>query len=292
MSTPINHHYVSQCHQREFFNEAAGYIYVYDKELKNFYRKKTTKTLFSGDHINSKQGSDYVDHTTLETELKLLFEDDFKVRIDQLKAFIIEPKNLQEMYEILGWFTLMGILGQIRHPKFKTQLTELLRNMGTDVLNISTGISKGIISKFLKDQLKTPYDNNLSYIDTALRILERMEPMEYVIYSIECDTHFILPDTSCFQVRGQLKPYPNQLINEIIQVGIPLTDKIFVLASSSALGTNENGIQSILEEDAHMAMNINLDLFHFAYKSIACKDEQYLKQVVEFAYRAENYPSL
>lgn len=283
MSTPINHHYVSQCHQREFFNEDTGFIYVYDKERKNYYKKRTTKSLFSSDLLNSKQELDSIDHTSLETELKILFEDDFKRHIERVKAFVIEQKDLQEMYETLGWLTLMGILGQIRHPRFKEQLTELLRKMGSDVINVSTGIPKKRISQLLKDQLSTPYDNRLSYINTALRILERMEPMEYILYSIECDAHFILPDTSCFQIRGQLKPYPNTLVKEITQIGIPLTDKVFIMSNSSLLGLRENGIQFIREGDEAMANDINIDLFHFAYKAVACKDEEYLREIVNLS---------
>ena len=45
--------------------------------------------------------------------------------------------------------------------------------------------------------------------------------MEYEIFSIEADFHFILPDTSCFQIRRQLQPYANQFIHEIGQIGIP-----------------------------------------------------------------------
>lgn len=280
MSTPINHHYVSQCHQREFFNKDTGFIYVYDKEVKNYYKKQTTKSLFSSDLLNSKQELEAVDHTSLETELKILFEDDFKRHIERVKAFVIEQDNLQEMYETLGWLTLMGILGQIRHPRFKEQLTELLRKMGGDVMSLSTGISKERITQMLKDQLRTPYDNRLSYINTALRILERMEPMEYILYSIECDAHFILPDTSCFQIRGQLKSYPNNLVNEITQIGTPLTDKIFLMSNSSLLRLGENGIQFIREGDEAIATDINTDLFHFAYKAVACKDEKYLREIV------------
>jgi hypothetical protein len=281
VSIPKNHHYVSQCHQREFFNKETGYIYVYDKEKKNFYRKETTKTLFSKDYLNSKENSGDLDHITLERELKILFEDDFDKFVNLVKAFVVEPINLPEMYEILGRFTLMGTLGQLRNPLFKKQLTELTRRMETDVLNMSTGFDKDMISTFLTAKLKTPYDNRIGYIDTALRILERMEPMEYELFSIESDVHFILPDTSCYQVRGQLRPYPNTPIQEITRIGMPLTDKIFLLASSSLLKGNRNGIQSILEEHAALAMEININLFHFAYTAVACKDENYLRTVVE-----------
>lgn len=283
MNAPKNHHYVSQCHQREFFNETDKAIYIYDKERNNFYKKLTTKSLFSEDDLNTKRKSDGLDYTTLETELKILFEDNFPKLLTRIKSFVLDPQEVQDFYEnVLGWFVLMGIIGELRHPKFKKQLDEIMLRIGTDTLHVATGIDRQKIPEYLKSRQKTPYNNELSYITTAIRIFERMEPMEYEIYVIETQAHFILPDTSCVQIRGQLQQYMNAFITEITQVGIPLTDKIFLLANSSKLGIKANGIQYIkTAEDEEMVTEINRDLFQFARKAVACKDKNYLKTFVE-----------
>jgi hypothetical protein len=283
MNIPINHHYVSQCHQREFFNAEDKGIYVYDKTKSNIYKKLTTKSLFSEDNLNTKSDAGRIDYTTLEKELKVLFEDDFPKLVARINKFVVEPQDLQDVYEnVLGWFTLLGIIGELRHPLFKKQLDEVMTKMATDTLHMSTGISREKIVDYLKSKKDTPYNNDLGYIETALRIFERMEPMEYELCVIETDSHFILPDTSCFQIRGPLQKYLNPFINEIIQIGIPLTDKIFLIANSSKLGPHDNGIQYIrTAEDEEIVDEINSRLLDFAKVAVACKDEKYLRTFIE-----------
>jgi hypothetical protein len=81
------------------------------------------------------------------------------------------------------------------------------------------------IKHYLRTKQKTPYSNQLNYISIALEILEKMEPLYFMIYSIESNDHFILPDNSCFQIRGQLKNYPNNLINEITSWRYDINDE-------------------------------------------------------------------
>ena len=78
MSTPINHHHVSQCHSRLFFNEQDKKIYYYDKELDKFDYKLTTKSLFSENYANTKLENDEFDHKSVEDELNQYFEKDFE----------------------------------------------------------------------------------------------------------------------------------------------------------------------------------------------------------------------
>ena len=126
MSTPKNHHYVSQCHQKEFFNDSTGLIYVYDKELNNHYSKQTSKSLFSEDQLNTRESNGNLDQSTLETELKLLFEDEFSIHTRQVEGFLKSQDEMQKSYESMCWLTMLGILGEIRHPYFKKNLDKIL----------------------------------------------------------------------------------------------------------------------------------------------------------------------
>ncbi len=47
MSTPKNHHYITQAHIRNFFNKEDKCIYLYDKKSKRFFTKNTSKSIFS-----------------------------------------------------------------------------------------------------------------------------------------------------------------------------------------------------------------------------------------------------
>jgi hypothetical protein len=281
MSIPKNHHYVSQCHQKEFFNYKSGLIYLYDKEKDNFYNKKSTKKLFSEDHLNTKEFKGKIDQTTLEKELRILFEDNFSKHVDKVKQFLDSQHKIQDTYESLCWLTIIGILGELRHPQYKKFLDDTMIEFESDILFSRIGLGKEKIKNYLRSIQKTQYSNLQSYVSVALRILEKMEPLDFVIYSIESNDNFILPDTSCFQIRGQLKNYPTSFIKEIIQVGIPLNDKLFILATPQGLKSELHGIQFINEDNSKMVFEINKDLFDFSRKAVACKDQDFLRKTIE-----------
>ncbi|MFM9947997.1 MAG: DUF4238 domain-containing protein [Saprospiraceae bacterium] len=281
MSTPTNHHYVSQCHQRGFFNDGTQLIYLYDKELNNFYPKKSTKTLFSEDHLNTRLENGSLDHSTLERELKILFEDDFVKHVSIIEKFLVLKERQEEAYEALCWLTMLGILGELRHPQYKKTLDRTLLKFQSEIFSRIHDFSPEEIVKHLSQKQKTPYSNYVDYASIALRILKKMEPLDFMIFSIESDDHFLLPDTSCFQLRGQLKNYADAGIQEIIQIGIPLTDKLFILATPQSLKTTLHGACIIQDNDSDCVNMINKDLYLFARKAVACKDDYYLHEIIK-----------
>jgi hypothetical protein len=259
MSIPVNHHYVSQCHQKEFFNLSTGLIYLYDKELENHYSRTSSKHLFSEDNSNTKEENGIIDRTTLEMELKILFEDEYSKHVRTIEEFVISQHDKDTTYQSLCWLTLLGIIGEMRHPKFKSEIDNTVWKMQSDIIGKYYDFSKEEILQVLEKKQKTPYSNRLSYLDAAFKILEKLEPLDFLIVSIESNDNFILPDTSCFQRRGQLRQYPNPYISEIIQVGVPLTDKLYILASPQSLKSEMSGIK--FERNDHSKLVYGIKTF-------------------------------
>lgn len=286
MNEPKNHHYVSQCHQKKHFNFDDKKIYIYDKELNNHYHKKTTKTLFSKEHGNTINSNGIIDQTTREKELQLIIENDFNKNIDVITDFLDHKNGSKNVYSSLCSMALIGILGEMRNPLFNEELLIADNRMKASVfsrklrLEQNINLNKELVFKILENKRIDKYPNIISYVKMANKIIESMEPFDFMVYSIESDDYFLLPDNSGFQVRGQLKKHPNNVINEIIQVGIPITDKIFILATSKSIGSNNNGIQFINDDNSKMVYEINKDLFSFARKGVACKSEAFLKKTV------------
>lgn len=279
MSIPKNHHYVSQCQLREFYNEGERRIYLYDKQLRNHYSKPGLKKIFSEDFLNSRQTNAGMDHEQLEFELKILVEDNYPHHLDIVKKFVQDQQNMAEVYEALGWLTMIGLIGEFRHPEFKSTFDQFSDYVESDMLSKITGKSREELIELVENKKKTKYANVIGYLSIALRIFEKMEPMVYSIMSIKSSDCFILPDTSCFQIRGQLRQYPSNLINEIVQVGVPLTPKLFFLATPQHLA-NESGILTINDDNSEKVFEINRDLYDFAYKTVACSDDLYLKNFI------------
>jgi hypothetical protein len=280
MSIPKNHHYVSKCQQKEFFNKSVGKIFVYDKLQHRHYPKSSSKTLFSEDFINSIELNGEVNHEQLELELKILIEDHYPKHLSIVQKFTKDLQDREQTYDSLVWLLILGVLGELRNPLFKESFESISQNIEIDLLARRTGYSKAEIKDFLKCKQKTKFSNLVGYFDTAFRILERMEPFDFAIYSIESTDHFILPDTSGFQLRGQLHNYPNRLINEIIQIGLPISDKLFILGTSKHLQNTPNGIKSIKEDNSEIVFAINKDLYNFSYKTVACSDSDFLSSFI------------
>lgn len=280
MSTPKNHHYVSQCQQAEFFNKEESKIYIYDKELDNHYSKPTTKSLFSEPFLNSREVSGTIDHKRLEEELKILIEDEYPKHLEIIKKFVTEVENKDEAYESLVWLSMLGVLGELRHPEYKKNLDSFSLHVQSDIISKISKFPKEVIERALQEKQKTKFSNLIGYIDTACRILERMEPFAFQIYVIESSDIFILPDTTGFHIRGQLHNYPNPMINEITQIGFPISSKLFILVSSKYLQLDASGIQYIKEDNSQMVYEINKDLFNYAYKGVAARDSKYLRKLV------------
>lgn len=274
MSIPRNHHYVSQCHQKGFFNQNNGKIYLYDKEINNFYERNSSKGIFSGRDLNSRANFGIIDHKSLEDELKIL-EDKFPSHLKIIKDFIEVQNNIEEAYHSLGWMTALGIIGEMRNPQFKRKLDDTLDEITSRVF---TDASEEFKKLYELNRL-TPYSNVVGYIELAQNILDRMQPLKYVIFVIKSDDCFLLPDTSCYQVRGQIKQYINPHIMEIVEVGIPITDKIFVV-STPQINSPAGGINFINEDNSETVYRINKNLYCFAKKTVACSNQNYLKCIV------------
>ena len=159
-------------------------------------------------------------------------------------------------------------------------LDETMLDLESDIFFRRIGFGKEIIKDILRSKQKTPYSSLESYVKVAVRILEKLEPLDFAIYSIESNDHFILPDNSCFQVRGQLENYANPLIEEIIQIGIPINHRLFILATPQKLKTRNHGIQYITDDNSDIVFDINKDLYNFARAGVACKDEEFLKKTI------------
>ncbi len=117
MSIPKNHHHVSQCHIRKFFNNSEKKIYLYDKWEDRYFWSKTTKTIFSEKFSNSKIHNGRVNHEILEKELKV-FEDDFE-KITTLIKYVCENplKPHGENIELMYRLALFGLIGEMRNHR-------------------------------------------------------------------------------------------------------------------------------------------------------------------------------
>lgn len=280
MSIPKNHHYVSQCHIRHFFNEHAGELFLYDKQLDNYFSKGTTKSVFSENELNTKVVEDVIDHTSLEEDLKKSFEDDFNRHVKVVEELTESPKNANPTFkDSIRYLAKYGIAGEIRTPFHKRETDESLLEGLTQFMlkGIPTEASRGYLRKNL---FKSKYSNHIKYSEFAELVLKSMGDFFAKIYFLKGDDYFLLPDRPSVTRRAKINTYNNPNIEEIAMIGIPLTSKIFLYIESRKLSDNKDSIVSLNPGDSLITV-LNTMLYMQADKQVACQNEKYLKDFVK-----------
>jgi hypothetical protein len=262
MQEHVNHHYVSECHLKEFFNSEEGQIYLFDKQLNNFYQKPGTKKIFSEKDLNTKLLGDKVDRQSMEIELQVLFEDDFAKHLAAVMQFHVDHNAIEKVYEDMNYLALMALVGEYRNPAYKSRLDQAMDSPKIHV----TGANE--------PDPKLKYQNTKGYLDVAHILLKDMDPITFAIVSINSNDHFIVPDTSGFLARQNLD------IGHVMQFGLPISDKLFLLGRSTRMGKYPTTSVTIDHEESEIVFRINSDLVNYAYKTVACKDKVFLKKTI------------
>lgn len=286
MSTPINHHYVSQCHIRSFFNDRDKKIYCYDKHLDNFYYKQTTKTLFSEEYSNTRNVNGTFDHQSLEDELNDYFENDFERHSKAIAAFAETPSDFnEEIMESIFYVISYGLISDVRFPSNKK-----IADDGVDTLLLETAMKIRLLGdeqqasqleKFISESKKTKYSNVIDYTGVAARRLKAMGDLDFTIFRINTEEVFLLPDVGCILQRGRINNYINPYLQEVAIVGIPLTDKIFVSGCSKKVGNTSSGILTINDLDSEIVKELNSNIYDCAHKTVVTSDDIQLKEIIK-----------
>ena len=283
MSIPINHHYVSQCQIRNFFNHSEEKIYLYDKILKKPFERKSTKRVFSEDESNTRITNEQIDHLSLEKDLKDNFEDDFTKHFEVISKITSNPKYVTpNLRDAIIWLTKYGIAGEIRIPAKKKESDDVIKDFLFNKLLPSAALEFKNELEELKTQIgKTKYTNTVQYSEFANQVFKSMGGINWILYVIKCDHYFLLPDRPSIAKREKINEYFNPDIKEIAMVGIPLSSKIFLHSESKKLRKFNDKIIELAEQDVSIIEKINHSLYINAQKQVACESKKYLANFIK-----------
>lgn len=285
MSIPKNHHYVTECHIEYFKNSETGKYFLYNKELRIFEKPKlSANSIFSEDYSNTRFRDGELDHKGLEDELNISFETDFPKHAKKIIEFVKnQPQSTDSIEPSLRYLVRYAIIYDMRHPNFKKQIDDQHNNLMSQVINTIYYLENGGKSNYkITDfvPLKTKYSNVVGYNEVADIRLELIGDLSIDIVEAEDGSNFILPDTGCYLKRARINNHLNRNIKDIAVIGLPLTDKIFILARSTKLKDVKKGIflskncPSILVEDANRELYLN------AIKSVLSSNKDLLSSIV------------
>lgn len=283
MSTPQNHHYVSQVHIKNFFNYEEGKIYVYDKDRKNHYFKKTTRSLFSERRLNSRFKDGVIDHETIEKDLNDFFEKDFRKNTEIVQAFTNDNRFTEDVRKALIYFVKYGIIGDMRTPRYKKNVDDTIIEALSKISENATASLKNQINDMFKFTENVKYSNLLDYSELADKILGAMGNVIFqIMIPKNEEDFFILPDVAAATTRAKINKYYNPDTEEIAFVSIPLSSKIYIHFHSQKLFQGKKVPDSnIWDCSSKQVAILNKANLGYSQCKIACESEAYLKAFIE-----------
>jgi hypothetical protein len=282
MSTPINHHYVSQCQLRAFFNEAEGKIHVYDKQLDNLFSKRTTKSIFSEPKLNSTVIAGEVNHNVVEDDLRFYLEDSYSKNLSIIETYITTVSDDEDGFiDALMEMTRLGVIGEMRHPSHKKNVDDQVYGVLEIFAPIAADKLKEEIKEAFEERKKTKYSNSLRYAQMSGEILKKMGEINFTIIYISNDTdYFILSDCSSTTFRAKINEYFNPDIKDIAMVFMPISSRIAIIAVADRLDNHPGSIKYYTEKDRATLEMLNHMTLANSKKMIACENGEYLRAFI------------
>lgn len=281
MSNPLNHHYVSQCQIRNFFNKEAGKIFLYDKIQHNHFNSTSTKKIFSERHLNSRSKDGIIDTFSLEADLnssvESSFTKNFNILLEAVTTEIIPPDIKDVVIGLLKY----GIAGEIRTPKHKKDTDESIKN-AFDILldNAIPELKQSLDGAFANLRL-TPYSNLLEYSDFVETVFESIGDINFILYVINSDQFFLLPDRPSSTRRERINNHYNPDAKEIAVVQVPLSSKMFLHCESVKFRKFKSRFVELSDLNQTVIDDINKNLYFNANQLVACENEQYLTSLIK-----------
>ncbi|MGZ4054948.1 MAG: DUF4238 domain-containing protein [Bacteroidia bacterium] len=290
----MNHHYVSQVLSRKFFNSDKT-TYQYNKTTKRTKKLRSTKSLFSVKHLNTKLDEEgNIDYSSTEDTLNRYFETDLNKHYNRIIAIVNGDNkvgelipNSENVIESMQFLIGMGIIGEMRTP---WHMTEAAETIFAPLLMIAEGATEELRNNILGYRnMLSGFINKipLDFKEIKDGVAQLMGETTYSIYTAPKDHYFILPDcTSRIKryklveddiIDGQTYINPQMSIGMVI---MPLNSKIIISANARKLITTNNGAHGLYKLKPEVANDFNLILYEAARQGVVCENEEYLKKIV------------
>lgn len=291
MSTPRNHHYVSQVLSKKFLS-VEGRIYKYSKTKDQIVSLNSTRRLFSQVDLNTtfdKEGN--LDHHSVEDKLNVAFEKDFpkyyQVIVDAARSELVTGVALpdsEQITEAASKIVEMGFIGRSRHPMDMLESQNVIFGALLEIANSATEeLKNGILSHIhslsgITNKLKLNFD------ELAKSFVDLMGETTYSIMIAPDDQYFLLPDctaaTRRFKVEddvidGVIYINPAMVIGMVL---MPINSKVLVTAVKTEFFPDQG--HGLYQLSAETMLVYNRVLFENAFEEVACQNKEYLQGLV------------
>lgn len=280
MSTPKKHHFITQCHLKNFKN-SQGELFSFDKDKKTISTISNTQNHFMELSGNSKVISGVTDLGHLEKQLNDNFENLIPKNYNNILKYLSgDTSSIVDFEEALLYFTKYGIAGLIRHPECKKTIEDSVDSVLFNVImpNADEELKKGL-EEFKNKRDKTIHGNYLEYLPFTIDVLNLWEEVNYTIFIIRDENFFLLSDNITWFKRTKLRK--TNFVPCLSQICFPISSKILLLAEAKEIKGKKEPSQ-IKELTKREVNKINKDSYKNSISSIICEDEEYLKTFLQY----------
>lgn len=285
MSTPINHHYVTQALSKNFMQN--GSLFLYYKLTKLIKEKKSTKNLFSEDYLNSILNDNQIlDHKSIENSLNENFEKDYTTHYNIVVNAINSPSKGEKLNILNSLKYLMGLgaIGLMRTPWGQAQRFDSLKESLTPIFEASEDLKQNFI-KYEQERESVKNKSPLDYNQVRTKIFELMGETTFAALLAPDNEYFLLPDCTSIVFRTNLLDdviHNGQILksegNSIASITFPINSKIALFCISKKI--EKDFPSSVLQISKDEVYRYNLAFFNASEKGIVCESKEYLERFI------------
>jgi len=276
MSDSVNHHYVSECLIKNFYNAQEGKIFLFDKQRTNHFSRPGTKKIFSHPYDNTSLMNGKVSNH-IEEELNTYFENDFPRHYQNILAFV-EGDHGRDILGSVEYVAQMGLIGDLRNTVTKNDMEMDVFGAFDHIFSNATG-ELGSEWRNVKDNYREfKLLTRQSYLDYAVDLFSRMGRWNFYLLTSPPGHFFFLSDSTGYIRKGRLNEYFNPDALDTVEIGMPLNSHLFLLVNPEKYRKYDSMLRPA---SAKTCRTINDQLFKFSKKWVACQDKAFLKSYTD-----------
>lgn len=284
MSTPKNHHFLSQVILKKFL-DSEGRLNYYSKTEDSITNKEYSRFDFADSYLNSIiDDNGVIDHKSVEDNLNHNFERDFNRYYDSFFS-ALKDDNHELLNESIKFMIRLGIIGDMRTPEHQIEKQKSIFGGFEQI--------RGLADSKLQQELQEFYDrvspvkNKLpvDYNEIAEGVQELMGDCIYSVFIADVNEYFFLPDNSAVTIRSKLED--DILINgEILEspsrpiatVIFPINSKTIIVSQSAKICPQKShGIYTLQNESVY---KYNKMFLKSARDKVICGKNEYLRTFI------------
>lgn len=285
MSTPKNHHFLSQVLLKKFL-DSEGRLNYYSKSEKCITNKEYSRFDFAELYLNSKiDDNGDIDHKSVEDNLNINFERDFNAHYDSLIT-ALENDDHESLTNSIKFLIRLGTIGDIRTPEHQIETQKLIFGAFEEAAELLD--ANNIRQELQEFQERVSSVKNKVPVDYK-KIVEQTEklmgPCIYSIFIAAENEYFFLPDNSAVIIRSKLEP-DIEFNGEILESGSrPISTVIFPINSQTIIVSQST---KICPQKSHGIYNLKSEVVYYYNKmfldsardKVICANNEYLQTFI------------